>query len=106
MKWFEKVEKKMGRYAIPGLMRYVVIVSVIGTLIGLVAPGLYETYLSLNVYAILHGQVWRIVTFLFYPYVTLGSGVGLIDALFFALQSYGDQQFLKYLLHLTHPHFD
>ena len=88
MKWFEKVEKKMGRYAIPGLMRYVVIVSVIGTLIGLVAPGLYETYLSLNVYAILHGQVWRIVTFLFYPYVTLGSGVGLIDALFFALMLY------------------
>ena len=68
MKWFDKVERKLGRYAIPNLMRYMVIVSIIGSVIGLVVPGFYEMYLSLNVYAILHGQVWRIVTVLFYPY--------------------------------------
>ena len=65
MKWFDKVERKLGRYAIPNLMRYMVIVSIIGSVIGLVVPGFYEMYLSLNVYAILHGQVWRMVTFLF-----------------------------------------
>ena len=60
MKWFDKVERKLGRYAIPNLMRYMVIVSIIGSVLGLVVPGFYEMYLSLNVYAILHGQVWRI----------------------------------------------
>ncbi|MGN1205719.1 MAG: hypothetical protein ACI4SQ_01890 [Eubacterium sp.] len=88
MKWFNKMEQKLGKYAISGLMRYVVLVSIIGCLIGLVAPGVYEMYLSLNVYAILNGQVWRMVTFLFYPYVSLGSSGALINALFFAIMLY------------------
>lgn len=88
MKWFNKVERKLGRYAIPNLMRYMVIVSIIGSVIGLVVPGFYEMYLSLNVYAILHGQVWRIVTFLFYPYVSIGSGGALINMIFFGIMLY------------------
>ena len=88
MKWFDKVERKLGRYAIPNLMRYMVIVSIIGSVIGLVVPGFYEMYLSLNVYAILHGQVWRIVTFLFYPYVSIGSGGALINMIFFGIMLY------------------
>ena len=79
MKWFDKVERKLGRYAIPNLMRYMVIVSIIGSVIGLVVPGFYEMYLSLNVYAILHGQVWRIVTFLF---LTAGTFPHLLLPLF------------------------
>ena len=88
MKWFDKVERKLGRYAIPNLMRYMVIVSIIGSVLGLVVPGFYEMYLSLNVYAILHGQVWRIVTFLFYPYVSIGSGGALINMIFFGIMLY------------------
>lgn len=38
MKWFDKIERKLGRYAIPNLMRYMVIVSIIGSVIGLVVP--------------------------------------------------------------------
>ena len=79
MKWFDKVERKLGRYAIPNLMRYMVIVSIIGSVLGLVVPGFYEMYLSLNVYAILHGQVWRIVTFLF---LTAGTFFPLLLPLF------------------------
>lgn len=88
MKWFNKMEQKFGKYAISGLMRYVVLVSIIGCVIGLAAPGFYEMYLSLNVYAVLHGQVWRIVTFLFYPYVSMSSGGALINMLFFAIMLY------------------
>ena len=82
------MEQKFGKYAISGLMRYVVLVSIIGCVIGLAAPGFYEMYLSLNVYAVLHGQVWRIVTFLFYPYVSMSSGGALINMLFFAIRLY------------------
>lgn len=82
------MEQKFGKYAISGLMRYVVLVSIIGCVIGLAAPGFYEMYLSLNVYAVLHGQVWRIVTFLFYPYVSMSSGGALINMLFFAIMLY------------------
>ena len=57
-------------------------------MLGLVVPGFYEMYLSLNVYAILHGQVWRIVTFLFYPYVSIGSGGALINMIFFGIMLY------------------
>lgn len=82
------MEQKFGKYAISGLMRYVVLVSIIGCVIGLATPGFYEMYLSLNVYAVLHGQVWRIVTFLFYPYVSMSSGGALINMLFFAIMLY------------------
>ncbi len=82
------MEQKFGKYAVSGLMRYVVLVSIIGCVIGLAAPGFYEMYLSLNVYAVLHGQVWRIVTFLFYPYVSMSSGGALINVVFFAIMLY------------------
>ena len=39
----------------------------IGLIISLVNPMIYYRYLSLDGYAILHGQIWRIITFLCYP---------------------------------------
>lgn len=71
MKWFAKMERRFGRYAIRGLMRYVVGISILGTFLGLFDQGLYLNYLSLDISQILHGQVWRLVTFVFYPSVSL-----------------------------------
>jgi hypothetical protein len=59
-----KLERKFGKYAIHNLMYYVIILYGIGTVLDLVAPGIYYNYLSLNAEMILKGQVWRIVTFL------------------------------------------
>ena len=67
MKWMDKLERKFGKYAIPNLMIYVIILYVAGFILDLVAPGFYATYLSLDAGAILHGQVWRLVTFLIQP---------------------------------------
>lgn len=64
MKWFSKLERKYGRYAIRNLMYYIIILYAAGLMIELVAPEIYYRYLSLNMEAILHGQVWRLVTFL------------------------------------------
>lgn len=88
MKWFAKMERKFGKYAIHGLMRYVAAVSVAGSLIGLINPEIYFNYLSLDIYQILHGQVWRLVTFALYPSVAAnGSGI-FIDVFLYGLMLY------------------
>jgi len=61
------MERKFGRYAISNLMFYIIIVYGVGFLIMKTMPGLYWSWLSLDVNAILHGQIWRLVTFLMYP---------------------------------------
>ena len=67
MNWLDKLERKMGRYAIHNLMYYIIILYVVGLVVQLFAPSFYYQYLSLDVNAILHGQIWRIVTFIIQP---------------------------------------
>ena len=67
MKWMNKLERKIGKYAIPNLMLYVIVLYVVGFVLDLVAPTFYVQWLSLDAYAILHGQIWRIVTFIIQP---------------------------------------
>lgn len=63
MRWLNKLERKIGRYAIPNLMYYMIILYTLGFVLELILPGFYVTWLSLDVYKILHGEVWRLVTF-------------------------------------------
>ena len=65
--WLDKLERKFGRYAIPNLMYYIIILYAAGFVLNLVNPSFYYQYLSLNASAILHGQIWRIVTFIIQP---------------------------------------
>lgn len=67
MNFFRKIEKRLGRFAIPNLMLYLTVLYGIGFAISLVHPMLYFEYLSLDPGAILHGQVWRLITWLMYP---------------------------------------
>lgn len=67
MNWINKLERKFGRFAISHLMNYIIILYTGGFALSLIAPKFYYQYLSLNAEAILHGQVWRIVTFLMQP---------------------------------------
>lgn len=67
MKWFYKLERKYGRYAIPNLMYYIIILYAIGFVVYTFGGGFYNNYLSLNAEAILHGQIWRIFTFIIAP---------------------------------------
>ncbi len=66
-KIFNKLERKFGKYAIPNLMYYVVILYAIGIFVCWQSPAFYFNYLMLDARAILHGQIWRIVTFLMWP---------------------------------------
>lgn len=67
MNFFRKLERKFGRFAIPNLMYYIIFLYGAGLLLNITSPGFYEVYLSLNAEAILHGQIWRLVTFLICP---------------------------------------
>lgn len=71
MKFFYEFERKYRKYAIDNLMYYIVILYGIGLAFFVVNPGLYWTaylrWLSLDARAILHGQVWRIFSFLIFP---------------------------------------
>ncbi len=67
MKWLNKLERKIGRFAVPNLMYYMILLYTLGFLLELVVPGFYVKWLSLDVYRILHGEVWRLATFVLQP---------------------------------------
>ncbi len=59
-------EKKFGKYAIRNLSLVLIMCYALGYIIYLLMPGLL-LYMSLNPYAILHGQIWRLVTWIVIP---------------------------------------
>lgn len=67
MTLYQKLERRLGKYAIPNLMKYICVIYAVGWLIQSYNPLLYYYYLDLDPEAILHGHIWRIITFLFYP---------------------------------------
>ncbi len=67
MKQFlEKMERKYGRYAVPHLTMVLIALWVVGYALEAISP-VMEKMLSLNIYAILHGEVWRLVTWILIP---------------------------------------
>ena len=63
----DKLERKLGRFAIKNLMLYLIILYVGGYVLVYFRPGFYEAYLSLNWEMILQGEVWRLFTYIMYP---------------------------------------
>lgn len=61
-----KFEKKYGRYAIRNLSFYLIIAYVLGYVIELISPAMYNLLLF-NPYLIFHGQIWRIFTWILVP---------------------------------------
>ncbi len=82
MKLIYKLERKFGRYAIPNLMKYVVMLYMIGLVVGTILPsGFYNLFLSLNFEMIKRGQVWRIITFII-------PNISINDLLYVILSAY------------------
>jgi hypothetical protein len=73
MKFLNKLERKFGKYAIPNLMKYVIILYALGLFIGTFTPaGFYRVYLGLNFALVGKGQIWRLVTCLI-PNVSISN---------------------------------
>lgn len=66
MKVFEKIERKLWKYAIKNLTVYILLGYAIGYILMFVAPSIYE-YLVMDPAAIMRGQVWRLVTWVITP---------------------------------------
>lgn len=81
----ERLERRFGRYAIRGLMNYIVL----GMVVVYVASMFVRPFtgfslaslLAFNKAAILHGQIWRLLTFVFIP--TNTSPLFLVLSLYF-----------------------
>lgn len=66
MNWLSKLERKFGRYAIHNLTMYLIGGYIIGYGIYYLLPGLFS-WLTLEPAYILHGQIWRLVSWVLIP---------------------------------------
>ncbi|MDC7287049.1 hypothetical protein NXH76_04490 [Blautia schinkii] len=66
MKFIDKLERKFGRFGIPNLTMYIIICYVLGYLLTYLNPSILYM-LNLEPALILHGQVWRLVTWVISP---------------------------------------
>lgn len=69
MSWLDKLERRLPFLALPGLLRYVAFFNALTFLLDKVTPG-FLRLLDLDPVAVLHGQLWRLVTYIFIPQVT------------------------------------
>lgn len=72
MSFLDRLEFRFGRYAIPGLIRYVVALNALVYILAKFNPD-FLYLLILWPSKILHGQVWRLVTYIFIP--QFGAGI-------------------------------
>lgn len=66
MDFLNKMERKFGKYAISNLSLYLIMGYILGYVLEFVSPSILG-YLTLNPYLILHGQIWRLVTWIIIP---------------------------------------
>ena len=86
-KFLMKMEQKYGRYALDNLPLLLVACSGIGYFMQIIMPGVVE-YLYLNPYLVLHGQIWRLFTWVLVPDGGFGSGVYGLFMMAFVLYCY------------------
>lgn len=67
MNIIERLERKFPWFGFANLNLYMVVIFLVALAINMFNPYFYFQYLSLDVEQILHGEVWRLVTFIFYP---------------------------------------
>ena len=66
MRPMSKFEKKFGKYAIKNISLALILCYACGYLINAINP-VFLNYLTLNPYAVVHGQIWRLVTWIIIP---------------------------------------
>ena len=66
MNWLNKLERKLGKYAIPKLIVWLIGAYSIGFVLNMTNTGVMN-YLSFQPHLIFQGQIWRIFTWIFQP---------------------------------------
>ena len=83
MNWLNKLERKLGRYAIPNLIVWLIGAYSIGFVLSMTNTGVMN-YLNFQPHLIFRGQIWRIFTWIFQP--TSGSVLSLLIMMVFYYQ--------------------
>src|SRR3954465_7906299 len=66
MGFLDKLERRIGFIAIPGLIRAIVTLSVLVFILCYLNKG-FDSYLALDIGRIRAGEVWRLITYIFVP---------------------------------------
>ncbi|MBR0410004.1 MAG: hypothetical protein IJI25_03215 [Eubacterium sp.] len=82
MNWLNKLERRFGRYALRNLPLYIVVLYGFGAVMNFISDKFYVNF-ALNPYMVLHGEPWRVVTFL-----AVTSGTNIIFLIFILLLYY------------------
>lgn len=97
-----KLEKKYGKYAVKDLTLMLIMCYGVGYVIQFITPQFLD-YLTLDPYCILHGQIWRLLTWVVIPPTSLG--IFTIITLFFYYsvgvtleRTWGDFKYNVYIL--------
>jgi membrane associated rhomboid family serine protease len=67
--WLDKLERRFGFLGVPGLMRIIVGFTALVFVLVLLNPG-FGSVLDLDPVRVRHGEVWRLVTYIFLPHAT------------------------------------
>lgn len=76
MNFMNKLQKKIGKYAVYDLQKYLILAYTLGVLLNLFHVDV-SSWMGFHVDAILHGQIWRLVTWIF-----CADGGSIISLLF------------------------
>ena len=82
MNWIDKLERRYGNLGIPHLINGLMIGQLAAGLIVLLFDWQFAGLISLSRTHVLHGQIWRLITFLFQP-IWLGSVLGILNLVFY-----------------------
>jgi len=66
MRWIDRLELKLGRYAVPNLIHYIAGFNALAFVLYKINPYFFQL-LDLDPQLVMQGQVWRLVTYIFIP---------------------------------------
>lgn len=103
MDWIKKLEMRFSKYAIPNIMKYIIMLQIGGFILMYLNAQFYYSYLSMDAAKILQGQVWRVLTFLMDPPSTSPIFIFFALYLYYMIgesleRSWGSFRFNLYLL--------
>ena len=66
--WIDRFAYSHPRFGIPNLMLYIVIANAVTYILTLFARSAALSFLKFDLYHVLHGEMWRLVTFVLLPF--------------------------------------
>ena len=102
--WLYKMERRFGRYGIPNLAKYLALGQLVVWVIVMFFYGDLLGLITLSRSGLMHGQIWRLATFVFVPPLTFNPLYLVLDLYFLYFvgtsleNSWGSFRFTLYYL--------